>query len=146
MDWQPHVTVATVIERNDQFLLVEERCHDGLVFNQPAGHLDPDETLQQAAVRETLEETGWHIELQGIVGIALYTSPHNNVTYNRTTFFAKAVAQEPNIELDHGIVRAVWMSYEDIQQNAHRMRSELVIKAIDQYRNGHRYPLALIYD
>lgn len=146
MDWQPHVTVATVIEKDGKFLLVEELAGGELVFNQPAGHLDPNETLEQAAVRETLEETGWHIELQGIVGIALYAAPSNGVTYHRTTFFARAIQQDENATLDDGIQRAVWLSYEDILQRSDRMRSKLVIRAIEQYRAGHQYPLSMIYD
>lgn len=146
MDWQPHVTVATVIEKDGKFLLVEELAGGELVFNQPAGHLDPNETLQQAAVRETFEETGWHIELQGIVGIALYKAPSNGVTYHRTTFFARAIQHDANASLDDGIQRAVWLSYEDILQRSDRMRSKLVIKAIEQYRAGHQHPLAMIYD
>lgn len=146
MDWQPHVTVATIVEKDNRFLLVEEFAGGELVFNQPAGHLDPNETLQQAAVRETFEETGWHIELQGIVGVALYEAPSNGVTYHRTTFFAKALEHDAAAKLDDGIQRAVWLSYEDILERSDRMRSKLVIKAIEQYRDGHQYPLSMIYD
>lgn len=147
MSWQPHVTVATIIERKGQFLLVEEISKEKgqLVFNQPAGHLEANETLQEAAIRETFEETGWHIELQGLVGIALYQSPLNGVTYHRTTFFGSALRQDLSAQLDAGIHRAVWMSYEEMLANSDKMRSELVIRAVEQYRNGHQYPLSLIY-
>ena len=145
MDWKPHVTVATVIEKDGKYLLVEERCNGALVFNQPAGHLDPNETLEQAAVRETFEETGWHVQLQGVVGVALYTSPHNQVTYHRTTFYAKAVEHDPTQALDDGIEQAIWMSYEDIIASSDRMRSHLVIKCIEQYQQGHRYPIDLVF-
>lgn len=145
MEWRPHVTVATVVEHEGKYLLIEETSNKGLVFNQPAGHLDPNETLQQAAVRETLEESGWEIELQGVIGAALYTSPHNQVTYHRTTFYAKALSYDPERPLDQGIVRAVWMTYEEMCANAAKMRSELVISSVQQYRNGHRYPLEIIY-
>jgi 8-oxo-dGTP pyrophosphatase MutT (NUDIX family) len=146
MDWNPHLTVATVVERDNTYLLVEELSNGLSVYNQPAGHLEPNETLQQAAVRETLEETGWGIELNGIVGVALYKSPANNITYYRTTFFASPVQHNPKLELDEGIVRAVWMSYEEMLSVADKMRSPLVIKAVEQYRAGHQYPLNLIYD
>ena len=146
MEWQPHVTVATVVEKNGKYLLVEERCNGELVFNQPAGHLDSGETLAEAAVRETFEETGWHVQLQGVVGVALYTSPHNQVTYHRTTFFATAVAQDSEQALDEGIEQAVWMSYDDILANRDRMRSHLVIKCIEQYQQGHRYPIDLVFE
>jgi len=145
MEWQPHVTVATVIERDGKYLLVEELSNDQLVYNQPAGHLDPNETLEQAAVRETLEETGWTIELEGVIGVALYHSEHNNTTYNRTTFYGCAISHDPALPLDEGIQRAVWFSYEEILQLSDKLRSTLVIRAIEQYRDGHRYPLSLIY-
>lgn len=145
MEWLPHVTVATIVERDGKFLLVEEVSNGGLVINQPAGHLDANESLQQAAIRETLEETAWSVELTGVVGVALYTSPHNAVTYHRTTFVAKAVAHHPEQELDTGIERALWMSYEDMLANAAKMRSPLVIKTVEQYRAGHCYPLDMVF-
>jgi len=146
MTWQPHVTVATVIEDNGKFLLVEERCNGQLVFNQPAGHLDPDESLIQAAARETLEETGWTVDIAGVVGAALYTSPHNNVTYHRTTFFATPLSHNSEQNLDDGIERVVWMTLEQMHEHKAQMRSELVITAVEQYLDGHRYPLSMIYD
>lgn len=145
MSWYPHVTVATVVEQQGRFLMVEEESGSGLVFNQPAGHLERGETLEQAALRETLEETRWDVSLQGVVGVGLYTSPANGVTYHRTTFFATPIQQDASRELDSGIVRAVWMSYEEILAESGRMRSQLVIDVIDRYRNGHRYPLQMIY-
>ncbi len=145
MEWYPHVTVATVVEHNGKFLLVEEHSKEGLVFNQPAGHLEAEEDLPEAAIRETLEETGWHIELLGIVGIGLYTSPHNGVTYHRTTFFGKPLSQDTSLPLDEGIHQALWLSYEEILQQSDRMRSHLVIEAIERYRSGHKYPMDMMY-
>jgi ADP-ribose pyrophosphatase YjhB (NUDIX family) len=145
MKWLPHVTVATVIEQDDRYLLVEEIDNGRLVFNQPAGHLDANETLQQAAIRETYEETGWTIELNGIVGMALYTSQQNQITYCRTTFYATACGHNPDQPLDKGIQRALWLSYEEMLANTDKMRSPLVIKSVQQYREGHRYPLAVIF-
>ena len=86
-DWHAHLTVACVVERDGRYLMVEERdkASGELVFNQPAGHLEPGETLAAAALRETLEETGWRIELSGVLGMALYTVPTSGVTYYRTT-------------------------------------------------------------
>jgi 8-oxo-dGTP pyrophosphatase MutT (NUDIX family) len=145
-DWYAHVTVATVVEKDGRFLLVEEKAGDELVLNQPAGHLDPDETLVQAAERETLEETGWQVQVEGVVGLALYTAPGNGVTYHRTTFHARALEHHPQLELDEGIIRYLWLDYEEMQQQSARMRSPLVLAAVEQYRAGHRYPLSLIYD
>ena len=141
MDWLPHVTVATIVEKDGKYLLVHEHSSQRLVYNQPAGHLEPNETLQQAAVRETCEETGWTVELKGLVGISLYTSPRNQVTYHRTTFFAEAISHNPDQPLDQGIEQAVWMSLDEMKAASSQMRSELVIKSVEQFLNGHRYPL-----
>lgn len=145
MEWFPHVTVATVIEHNGKFLLIKEQSNGSLVINQPAGHLDPDETLQEAAIRETFEETGWHIRLLGVVGVGLYTSPTNNVTYHRTTFYAEAIEHDPEAILDDGIEGTIWMTYEEMQSSSDKMRSELVIRSVEQYRQGHKYSLDMIF-
>lgn len=143
MNWYPHVTVATVIEDNGRFLFVEENSDGQLVFNQPAGHLESGESLIDAAVRETLEETGWSIEVQGVVGIGLYRAV-NDITYYRTTFFGKALHHDAERPLDDGIVRAVWLDRDEINALAPRMRSPMVAKVVEQYCNGHRYPLSMI--
>lgn len=146
-DWTPHVTVATVIEDRGRYLLVEERdkFSGELVFNQPAGHLEQDESLTEAALRETLEETGWQVELCGILGVALYTAPGNQVTYVRTTFLATPVQREDGATLDPDIHKTHWLSYEEILANSARMRSPLVISSIELHRQGTCYPLSLIY-
>lgn len=146
MSWYPHVTVACVIEDQGRFLLVEETTADGaVVFNQPAGHLEKDESLNQAAVREVMEETGWEIELLGVVGNALYTAPSNGVTYHRTTFYGRGVKHHPDRPLDNGIIGPRWMTLEEMRAASDRMRSPLVIKTVEHYLAGHRYPLDLIY-
>jgi len=146
-EWIPHVTVATVIEDAGRYLLVEERDKftGELVFNQPAGHLEPNESLAEAASRETLEETGWQIELCGILGLALYTAPGNRVTYVRTTFLAKPVRREDDVTLDPDIHAIHWLDYEAILTNSARMRSPLVIASIEQHRRGIVYPVDLIF-
>ncbi|HHX05474.1 MAG: NUDIX domain-containing protein, partial [Thiopseudomonas sp.] len=92
----PHITVATVIEKDGRFLFVKEHAEERVVLNQPAGHLEMDESLIQAAIRETLEETGWDIEITQLIGIYLYTAPSNNVTYQRVCFAGRALAQREN--------------------------------------------------
>jgi 8-oxo-dGTP pyrophosphatase MutT (NUDIX family) len=146
MTWYPHVTVATVIEDQGRFLLVEEYADGKLVFNQPAGHLERDETLIEAALRETLEETAWTVEIHGVVGVSLYVAPSNGVTYCRNCFFGKPLQHNPMLKLDQGIERAVWLSYDEIVALGPRLRSPMVVKTIVQYLRGHRYPLSVIYD
>jgi ADP-ribose pyrophosphatase YjhB (NUDIX family) len=144
---KPHVTVATVIVRDRHYLLVEERDKQTglLVFNQPAGHLEPGESLVECAHRETLEETAWQISITGIIGIALYTAPANGVTYHRTTFLAEPVAAVPDCPLDQDIHAVHWMDYEEMKANSARMRSPLVLAAVEQHRRGACFPLDLIY-
>jgi 8-oxo-dGTP pyrophosphatase MutT (NUDIX family) len=146
-EWAPHVTVATVIEKSGRYLLVEERdkFSGALVFNQPAGHLEPNESLAAAALRETLEETGWRIDLCGILGLALYTAPGNQVTYMRTTFLGNPVQREEDANLDPDIHAVHWLDYEAILANSARMRSPLVIASIELHRRGICFPLDLIF-
>lgn len=144
MNWHAHVTVATVIEDNGRFLLVEELQRGRLVLNQPAGHLEPGESLVEAAVRETLEETGWTVEIQGLVGVGLYTAPSNGVTYYRTTFFGRPLSHDPALPLDTGIERTLWMTPAEMHAQAERLRSPMVARAVELYLAGQRYPLSLI--
>ena len=144
MTWAPHVTVATIIERDNRFLMVYEDADGKLVYNQPAGHLDPDETLQQAAIRETLEETGWNVRLTGVVGVNLYTAPSNGITYCRSTFIAEALTQDKSRALDTGIIEAVWLTYEELLERKDQLRSPMTLQIIEEYRAGRRFPLEVI--
>jgi 8-oxo-dGTP pyrophosphatase MutT (NUDIX family) len=144
MSWQPHITVATIVEDQGRFLLVEEFKAGKHVYNQPAGHLEANETLLEAAVRETLEETAWEVELTGIVGIYLYTAPSNGVTYQRVCFAARPLRHFPQRALDSDIVRAVWLSRDELLAEPARWRSELVPRCIDDYLAGPLHSLALI--
>lgn len=146
MRFTPHVTVATIVEDQGRFLLVEELAGGRAVFNQPAGHLEADESLMQAALRETLEETGWDVELTGVTGIYLYTAPSNGVTYQRVCFSAKALRRHPERQLDEGIIGPRWLSRDELAAQPERWRSELVLRCIDDYLEGPEFPLALIRD
>ncbi|MBA1195878.1 NUDIX hydrolase [Pseudomonas plecoglossicida] len=146
MPWHPHITVATVVEDQGRFLFVEEFKAGQHVFNQPAGHLEPNETLQQAALRETLEETAWDVELTGVVGIYLYTAPSNGVTYQRICFAARPVRHHPQRALDSDITRALWMTRAELLAEPQRWRSELVPRCIDDYLAGPLHSLALLRD
>lgn len=146
MSWNPHITVATVVEDQGRFLLVEELSDGKAVFNQPAGHLEADESLLQAALRETLEETGWEVELTAVTGIYLYTAPSNGVTYQRVCFAAKPLRHLPESPLDEGIIGPQWLTREELAAQPERWRSELVLRCIDDYLAGERHSLSLIRD
>lgn len=144
--WAPHVTVATVIEHNGRFLLVQERdkTTGAMVFNQPAGHLEAGESITAAALRETLEETGWEVELTGVLGVALYTAAANGVTYYRTTLVGKPLRELEGATLDPDIHATHWLDYQEILTSAADMRSSMVISDIERYRSGKIYPIDLI--
>lgn len=146
MRFTPHVTVATLVEKDGRFLMVEETAGGRAVLNQPAGHLEADESLMQAAIRETLEETGWDVELTALTGIYLYTAPSNGVTYQRVCFAAKALQLRDNYKLDDGIIGPQWLTRDELMAQPERWRSELVLRCIDDYLAGERFPLALLRD
>ncbi|MFW1753807.1 NUDIX hydrolase [Acinetobacter wanghuae] len=146
--WTAHVTVATVVEKDGKFLFVEEHT-EGVthtVFNQPAGHVEAGETIIEAAIRETMEETGHTVEVTNLLGMYAYTPPmFPDRTYYRFCFLAKSIAHDANATLDTGIVGAVWMTLDELIESA-RARSPLVIKAVQDALSGQKYPLSLIYE
>ncbi|BAN48240.1 NUDIX hydrolase [Metapseudomonas resinovorans] len=144
MSRQPHITVATIVEDQGRFLLVEELAEGRPVYNQPAGHLEADETLLEAALRETFEETGWEVELTAVTGIYLYTAPSNGVTYQRVCFAAKPLRHHPDQPLDDGIIGPRWLTRDELLAEKDRWRSHLVLRCIDDYLAGERFPLSLI--
>ena len=145
-EWAPHVTVACVIEKDGSYLMVEERDKTSgkLVFNQPAGHLEHGESIAEAALRETLEETGWEVELVGIISISLYLVPKGDITYYRTTFLARPVQRVQGANIDPDIHAVHWLDYESILARSARMRSPLALAVIERHRQGVCYPLDLI--
>ena len=144
MQWNPHLTVATIVEKNGRFLLVKEQVADQIVINQPAGHVEPFENLIDAAKRETLEETGWHVEVTHFVGLYVYTA-NNGITYYRHCFAATPIQCNENASLDTGILEALWFTADELKsQPSHR--SPLVLKCIEDYMNQQRFPLSLIYE
>lgn len=145
MDWHPHATVAVVVEKEGKFLLVEEQASGQVVFNQPAGHIEEGETFIAAARRETLEETAWAVDPQYLIGFYVYKG-ENDVTYHRACYYATALEHHPNQPLDEGILHAVWLSRDEIEQQADKLRSPMVLKCIDDYLAGKEYPLDLIYE
>lgn len=146
--WKPHVTVAAVIERDGQFLLVEEQTDQGLRLNNPAGHLDSGESLPHACVRETLEETGFTFTPSALVGIYLsrqHRGNGNGITYLRFAFCGQLGGHDPQRALDTGIVRTVWMRADEIRACADRHRSPLVLQCMEDFLRGQRYPMDLIH-
>ena len=142
--WKPNTTVASVVEQDGRFLLVEEETEAGLRFNQPAGHLEPGESLLEAVVRETLEESAYHLTPSHLVGVYQWPRPDREVTYLRFTFAGTVGTHEQERALDDGIVRAVWMKPEEIRASADRHRSPLVWQCVADYLEGRRFPLDLI--
>jgi ADP-ribose pyrophosphatase YjhB (NUDIX family) len=142
---QPHITVAAIIEVDGRFLMVEELDSAGrLGLNQPAGHLERGETLTQACIREVREESAYDFTPEYLIGVYLWTSPQHNDTYLRFAFCGQLGKHYPEQALDDGIVRAVWMSYHDIQSQTELHRSPLVLKSIQDYLAGKSFPLDIL--
>ncbi|UJP06539.1 MAG: NUDIX hydrolase [Nitrosomonas sp.] len=144
--WKPRVTVAAVIERAGKYLLVEEEPEPGagLFINQPAGHLDPGESIIQGVIRETLEETAYTLVPDYVLGIYQWHSQRVNATYLRFAFVGHVTCHDPGRILDTGIVRADWFDVDEINRQSERHRSPLVMQCIRDHQAGIRYPLSLL--
>jgi 8-oxo-dGTP pyrophosphatase MutT (NUDIX family) len=143
MIWTPHVTVAAVVEQQDCYLLVEERSEGRVVFNQPAGHLDPDESLVDAVIREVREETGRVFVPEALVGVYLWTHAKGD-TFLRVAFCGTVGERVPGSTLDAEIIDARWFGVDEIEALRARHRSPLVARCIADHRAGVRSPLALL--
>ena len=144
MIWKPNVTVAAIIEQDGKFLLVEEETADGLMFNQPAGHLENGETLLDGVIREVWEETAYHFVPQSLLGVYHWKHPKKDLTYLRFAFLGAITGHDPAKKLDAGIVRAAWLSPDEIRAEQHRHRSPQVMTCIEHYLAGQRFPLAIL--
>jgi 8-oxo-dGTP pyrophosphatase MutT (NUDIX family) len=147
--WKPNVTVAAIIERDGRYLLIEEHTPEGLRLNNPAGHLDPGESPAEGCARETMEETAHPFTPTALVGIYLSrfqrTATGEDITYLRMAFCGELGEQRPELSLDTGIVRTVWMTPDEVRASAARHRSPLVLRCIEDHLAGQRYPLGVIY-
>ena len=144
MQWKPNTTVAAIVEQNGKFLLVEETTDRGNRYNQPAGHLEDNETIIQAVIRETMEEAAYEFTPEFLLGIYHWKHQHNDTTYLRFAFIGKVGLHYPLQELDDGIVQAVWMSIDEIRDKKNLMRSPQVLMCFEDYLSGKRYPLQVI--
>jgi len=143
--WKPNVVVAALAERDGRFLLIEEHTSRGLRLNQPAGHWDPGETLLDAVVRETLEESGYHFRPTSLVGIYSLPVPELDLTYLRFAFAGEIIGHEPDRALDEGIVRALWQTPAEIRAGRDSHRSPVLLQCVEDHLAGHRYPLELLH-
>ncbi len=142
MNWSPHVTVAAIIEDNGKFLMVEENIRGKIIYNQPAGHLDDQESIIDAVIREAREETAWEVIPQHLCNVQLWRNNENEQSFLRFSFICKAINHYPHEDLDTGILRALWLSRDEISQLT--LRSPLVLDSIDHYLAGHKQSLETV--
>lgn len=142
--WLPHVVVAAIVERHGKFLLVEEETTDGMRLNQPAGHWERNETLLEAVVREAREETGHTVEPVALLGSYTTSNPARDITYLRFAYVCEVKSFDPDYQLDTGIIRAVWLTPDEIAASPIRHRSPLVNRCVNDYLGGRRFPLDFI--
>ena len=151
--WKPSVTVAAIVESDGRYLLVEERTPEGLKLNNPAGHLDPGESPEQAAVRECLEETACAFVPQALLGVYLARferpasagAPAEDITYLRFAYTGTVGEPEPGRALDEPIERTLWLTADEIRAQAHRLRSPLVLQCIADHAAGVRHALGAVW-
>jgi 8-oxo-dGTP pyrophosphatase MutT (NUDIX family) len=141
---RPDLTVAAIVESNGRFLLVEEQVGGALMLNQPAGHVEPGESPLDAVIRETREETGWAFEPEALTGLYLWRSPESGRTILRLAFGGVCTSHDPECELDRGIVRPVWLTRAQLGEQRTPLRTPMVLRCIDDYLRGERYPLAAL--
>jgi 8-oxo-dGTP pyrophosphatase MutT (NUDIX family) len=139
-----HIVVATVVQRDGHFLFVEEQIAGATVLNQPAGHWEEGETLFEAAVRETLEETGWEVGLTAFLGLYEFKPVELDYGFLRVAFLAKPLHHHPERPLDTGIERAVWLTPDQLRTDAARHRSPMVQACVDDALAGRDFPLAIV--
>ncbi len=142
--WRPHVTVAAVIEQDGKFLFVEEQAEQSIVLNQPAGHWEKNESLIDAATRETLEETAYHFQPSALIGIYRWPHPSKDIVFLRFAFSGKIQGFDENRPLDNGILRALWLTPDELRARANHHRSPLVLRCVEDYLAGKRYALDLL--
>lgn len=146
MVWTPHATVAAIVEKDGRFLVVEEMNEGRAVFNQPAGHIDEDEKVLDAVIRETLEETRWKVKPVELLGIYINKAKFNNVTYYRFCYICEPIEEVVSAVLDKGIIGAHWLTIEELRAQPEKLRSPMVLKCYEDYLKGQRYPMEVVYE
>lgn len=146
MIWTPRTTVAALIERDGRFLMVEENIGGQLQLNQPAGHLEDGESLIEAVIRETREETAWSFTPRALVGIYRWRHPLRAETYLRFAFCGEAIDHDATSTLDADIHRALWLSPDEIMARQAVLRSPLVLQCLQDYLSGQRYSLNILHN
>ncbi|CAG0971573.1 ADP-ribose pyrophosphatase [Methylophilaceae bacterium] len=144
MIWKPNTTVAAVVEQAGKFLLVEEETAEGIRLNQPAGHVEDGESLLAAVVRETDEETAYDFKPEHLLGVYHWRHPQKHITYLRFAFTGTVANHRAAQKLDDGIIRAVWMSADEIRASTAIHRSPQVLACIEHFLSGQRFPLSVI--
>ena len=139
---KPEITVAAVTETDGRFLVVEERINRRLVINQPAGHVEPGETLLEAVVREVREETAWLFTASELVGVYLWRHPGTGRTTKRFAFTGSVSDHRDGQRLDDGIVATHWLTRAELRGREPQLRSPLVLRCVEDYLAGRRQPLA----
>jgi 8-oxo-dGTP pyrophosphatase MutT (NUDIX family) len=146
MVWKPNVTVAAIVEKDGRFLCVEEETDEGIMINQPAGHLEDGESLVDAVTREVLEETAWHFRPTALVGVYRWRHPSKQITYLRFAFTGELGQFDEKRPLDEGIVRTLWLNRDEMAQSVGRHRSPQVLRCVEDYTNGTRLRLECLHD
>jgi len=146
MSWVPHITVASIIENNNNYLFVEEYVNNKKVLNQPAGHLEENETLEEACIRETFEETNYLVEVDYLIGIYQERRKSSLDMWLRFCFKCSIIKEFPERNLDKNILRKLWLSKRNIIGSNIRLRSSMVLRCINDYENEKKYPKSIIND
>ncbi len=144
MTWIPHITVASIIKKDDKYLFVEEYVQNNLVINQPAGHLEENENIEEACIRETLEETAYLVEVKSLIGIYQERKKNELDMWLRFCFECNIKEELKGRKLDKNIVRKLWLTKNEIIQENKLVRSKMVLRCIDDYENKKRYPLEIL--
>jgi 8-oxo-dGTP pyrophosphatase MutT (NUDIX family) len=146
LEWQPHVVVASIVERDGRYLIVEEMIAGDRRLNQPAGHWERGETLLEAVRRETLEESAWEVEPRSFLGVYIWQPASLSYPFVRFAFIADAVREHKGRKLDDGILRALWLTPDELLARSTEHRSPSVMQCIEDHRAGRAYPLSMIQE